>query len=191
MEKLLVFTLMGVFVAIRARHRPGYRAQRRAGTAVGRERALVLGVTLGTFAPLVLYGVGGLDGWSRWTGPATLAAGLALGVSGLVLLWRTHAALGLNFSPLVDLREDHTLVQSGPYRFVRHPMYTSGFLLFAGLGLISGNPALGVPPLLALAALVAARLPGEEAMLAERFGEEWRRYTQATGRLLPGRGSAD
>jgi len=190
MEKLVVFALMATFVAIRARHRPGYRAQRRQGPAATRERALVLGVTLGTFAPLVLYAAGALDPWSRWTGPWTLAAGLGLGLAGLVLLWRTHAALGLNFSPLVDLREGHTLVQHGPYRFVRHPMYTSGFLLFAGIRLISGNPALGVPPLIALAALVAARLPSEEAMLAERFGEAWRRYAGSTGRLLPGRGVA-
>jgi protein-S-isoprenylcysteine O-methyltransferase Ste14 len=190
MEKLVVLALMATFVAIRARHRPGYRAQRRRGPAATRERALVLGVTLGTFAPLMLYAAGALDPWSRWAGPAPLAIGLGLGLGGLVLLWRTHAALGLNFSPLVDLREDHALVQHGPYRFVRHPMYTSGFLLFLGIGLISGNPALAVPPLVALSVLVAARLPSEEAMLAERFGESWRRYSRSTGRLLPGRGLA-
>lgn len=190
MSKLVVLALMIGFTAIRSRHRAGYRAQRRAGRAEPRERALVLGVTLGTFAPLVLFLAGLLDPLTLTDAAWPVALGGLIGAAGLLLFARTHAALGLNFSPLVDLREDHTLVRHGPYRVIRHPMYTAGFVLYLGMGLASANPVMAAAPLLALTVLVAARLPGEEAMLAERFGAEWEAYAAGTGRLLPrlGRG---
>ena len=185
MGKLVVLALLVGFTVIRARHRPGYRAQRRAERAPAIERALVLGVTLGTFLPAAAYLGGLLDAWTLSSGPGAAVAGGGVGALGLLLFARTHAALGLNFSPLVDLREGHTLVRHGPYAVIRHPMYTAGFVLYVGMGLASANPAMALPPLVALTALVGARLPREEAMLAERFGAEWAEYAAGTGRLLP------
>ena len=183
--RIIVFLLMAGFVAIRARHRGGYVAAERSGRALRRERLLTSGVTLGTFLPFLAYMLGLLDGLALSAPSWVQGVGVAVGVGGLVLLARTHAALGRNFSPVLDLRSEHTLIEAGPYRFVRHPMYTSGFLLFGGLGLVALNPALGGPPLLALGLLVLLRLPDEEAMMAERFGDAWRAYAGRTGRLLP------
>lgn len=184
-SKLAVCLLMAGFVAIRARHRGGYVAAERTGRAQPRERRLTVGVTLGTFLPFLAYVAGLLDAFALSAPRGVPVLGVVLGGMGLLLLARTHAALGQNFSPVLDLRAAHTLVAVGPYRFVRHPMYTSGFLLFGGMGLTSLNPALAGPPLLALAVLVLLRLPDEEAMMAERFGDAWHAYARTTGRLLP------
>lgn len=112
-------------------------------------------------------------------------AGLLLAVGGVVLLARVHAALGVNFSPRLELQDKHQLIQSGPYRWMRHPMYSSGFLFVIGCGLWAANAVVLIVPLAALSLLVGLRLSDEEAMLQKRFGEEWEEHCQRTGRILP------
>ena len=112
-----------------------------------------------------------------------LGFGIALGALGL--LWWVHASLGAEFSPRLELRDDHTLIQHGPYRWVRHPMYTTGFLLIVGYGLLAANGVVLGLPLLALLLLVVLRLPDEEAMLARRFGADFDAHRRRTGRFVP------
>lgn len=116
--------------------------------------------------------------WVAWAGLATTITGLALNV------W-VHWALDVNFSALLHLRDEHSLVTTGPYRWVRHPMYTALFVFLAGLTLLTRNLIPGVAPAVGLAVLVALRVPREEAMLAERFGEAWEEYCRRTGRFVP------
>ncbi len=82
------------------------------------------------------------------------------------------------------IKDSHTLVTSGPYRWVRHPIYTSYFALALSLFLLTTNLFIGLA-LLALSILLASRVEGEEALLLERFGDEYRAYMQRTGRFLP------
>ena len=84
----------------------------------------------------------------------------------------------------VTIREDHRLVTSGPYRYIRHPLYTMGLLLFSSLSLIAANWFMMLGTVLAFV-LVSLRLPKEEAALIEAFGDEYRAYMQRTGRFLP------
>ncbi|MCB9781031.1 MAG: DUF1295 domain-containing protein [Alphaproteobacteria bacterium] len=114
----------------------------------------------------------------RWLGLGLTLAGLAS------FLW-VHATLGRNFSPRLDMRADHTLVTSGPYRWVRHPMYTTNFVLVLGYFLLSANLAVLVPALVMLLVLVVVRVPDEEAMVRARFGAEWDAWAARTGRFLP------
>jgi protein-S-isoprenylcysteine O-methyltransferase Ste14 len=115
--------------------------------------------------------------WLRWVGVGLMAACLPL------IYW-IFSSLGKNVTPTVVTRQEHTLVTHGPYRWVRHPLYTVGFLAFAGLSLaaanwfIAGVLVLGMIPL-------TLRTPLEEARLVERFGDEYRAYMQRTGRYLP------
>jgi len=115
--------------------------------------------------------------WLRWFG---CAAGLA----GLGLLTWTHAALGILWSPQLQLRPNHRLVAVGPYSRIRHPMYTAIVIWTMSLGLVVAN---WVPVILAIVASVflAARVPREEKMMLERFGDEYRQYIKKTGRFLP------
>ena len=72
----------------------------------------------------------------------------------------------------------------GPYRWVRHPLYSVGMLLYGSLTLLTGLWWLGVGSLIPLAVLLW-RTPREEARLIEAFGEEYRVYMRRTGRFLP------
>ncbi|HEX6287752.1 MAG TPA: isoprenylcysteine carboxylmethyltransferase family protein [Herpetosiphonaceae bacterium] len=116
--------------------------------------------------------------WVRWLGAALGAVALPL------LVWVQHA-LGQNFSTVLHVRQGHTLITSGPYRTVRHPMYSVLFLLALGLTLLSADWAIGLFWLGGVAAVVAARLRHEEAVMLETFGERYRAYMQRSNRFLP------
>ena len=110
--------------------------------------------------------------------------GLALMVLMLPLVYWMFASLGKNITPTVKTRRAHELVTHGPYRYIRHPLYTFGSLFFFGFCLIAGNALLLVSAVIALSAL-SARTPLEEQMLIERFGDQYRQYMQRTGRYFP------
>lgn len=118
-----------------------------------------------------------LPGWVRWIGGGIVAAGLAL------LIW-THQTLGASFSGNLEIREQHQLVKTGPYRWVRHPMYSAIFLWATGLSLIAANWFVCLIPL-AFALFFIVRVPTEEKMMLEGFGDEYRAYIKRTGRFLP------
>lgn len=108
---------------------------------------------------------------------------VALGVG--LFIW-ARRTLRENYSGHISVKVNQTLVQSGPYRFVRHPAYT-GYLLMA-LGI-----SLGYSSLAGLTSIVAILLPSlvyrmnvEEKMLTEHFGEAYRQYAIKLKRLLPG-----
>ena len=118
-----------------------------------------------------------LPSWLRWSGAGLGAATLPLAY------WVFHT-LGKNITPTVETREKHELVTGGPYRWVRHPLYTVGSSFFASLGLVAANWFMGLASVVVLVMLMV-RLPKEEEKLIERFGDEYRAYMKRTGRLLP------
>jgi protein-S-isoprenylcysteine O-methyltransferase Ste14 len=185
MFTLIFLTLWLSFVGIRLRFRRIWVAIPRQGWHASRERALTGAAALTQLVPGILWMGGGLSSGSIGLPDAMRWVGVALGVGALALLYRVHATLGANFSPRLELREAHTLIDTGPYRRVRHPMYTSGFMLCLALGFVSANLWVGALPFVALAVLVALRLPDEEAMLAARFGAPFEAYRRRSGALTP------
>lgn len=113
----------------------------------------------------------------RWT---AIVAAAAL-VPAFVWLFRT---IGDNISPRETTRSDHALVTQGPYRYVRHPLYTLGFTFFALIALATGLWWLLAWAIVAALAL-GWRTRQEEANLAARFGDDYVRYARRTGRYLP------
>jgi len=118
-----------------------------------------------------------LSGWLRWTG-----AGLGL-MAGLLLVW-TFRSLGRNLTDTVVTRKEHTLVTHGPYRWVRHPLYSSATLAFLGNSLATASVFLFATGGVAILLLVL-RLRKEEENLIARFGDSYRNYMQRTGRFVP------
>lgn len=115
--------------------------------------------------------------WLRWTG-----AGLA--ISALPMFaWAIHA-LGEQFSPHLQLTTKHRLVETGPYRWIRHPMYTAEFLFYIGLSVESANWLVALA-MMAGPILLYTRISKEEAMLIKELGDEYRTYMKRTGRFLP------
>src|SRR6476469_4872764 len=119
-----------------------------------------------------------MPGWLRM-------GGLLLAVLGLLLLWRSHAAMGRNFRPTLEISPQQELVTSGPYAFVRHPLYAAFLLMLASTGLLSANWFIGVVGVLLIASITLVRIPAEEAQLEGRFGERYREYRRRTPALLP------
>ena len=115
--------------------------------------------------------------WSRWVG-------VGLGIVSLPLFAWTHHALGKNWALALVIKEGHTLVSSGPYRWVRHPMYTTIFLQSLAFFLLSANWVIGIAGL-GTSILCVARVGEEEALMVDEFGDQYQAYMQRTGRFLP------
>jgi protein-S-isoprenylcysteine O-methyltransferase Ste14 len=111
-------------------------------------------------------------------------AGLAVGLAGVVLLTWASVLLGRFLMHEAAVREDHDLVVSGPYRLVRHPVYTGYLALLLGGGLGSLNVGLLLLwPVSLLGILIQAA--SEERVLGARFGRGYERYAGRVGRLVP------
>lgn len=116
--------------------------------------------------------------------PGVRAFGYVLTLAGLAgTVWaRRH--LGQYWSARVSLKQDHELIQSGPYAYVRHPIYSGLFIALIGTALVVGEWR----ALLAVLLIVVAhtdKARREEKLLAEQFGEAFARYRQRTGALFP------
>jgi protein-S-isoprenylcysteine O-methyltransferase Ste14 len=121
----------------------------------------------------------GLSPVVRWT------LGLVLLLSYLVLFASAHLALGKHWSGVVEIHQDHALVTGGPYRLVRHPMYSAFFLSCPGIFVLSCNWLISGLYTVAVLFMYLSRVASEEEMMIERFGESYRAYMNRTGRLLP------
>ena len=115
--------------------------------------------------------------WLRWVGAGTLP------VSVLLFSW-VFRSLGTNLTDTVVTRAEHTLVTTGPYRWVRHPFYSAALLFVVATSLVSANSYLALAGGLA-GVLLAIRTRTEEAKLIERFSDEYLAYRQRTGKFLP------
>jgi protein-S-isoprenylcysteine O-methyltransferase Ste14 len=94
-------------------------------------------------------------------------------------------AIGPNISETVLTKAEHELVMHGPYRWIRHPLYTSATLTFVSLGLIASNWFILLMAATAAFAIRVIVIPREEKNLEGRFGEDYRTYRARTGALLP------
>lgn len=111
--------------------------------------------------------------------------GLLLTLAGIALACRARQLLGRNWSSEVQIKRDHELIQAGPYRYVRHPIYSGLLLAILGTAIKVGDWR----GLLALAIVTASfwyKLRHEERWLREQFGEPYLAYQRRTRALIPG-----
>lgn len=185
--KLTVLVANLVLVAIRAPHGRRSRAVPVVARRVGGVEASLLAFAFATFfVPFVWLLTPWLDFAEYRSYPLLFGLGIEFLVVGLWLFHRSHRDLGTNWSATLEVRENHRLVTEGVYRKVRHPMYTS--LLFFSIGQAAVLPNLVAGPayLVAMLAMIAFRLDGEERLMVETFGAEYEAYQSRTKRLMPG-----
>jgi protein-S-isoprenylcysteine O-methyltransferase Ste14 len=130
------------------------------------------------FTPWLNFANYRLRSWAGWTGAASAAVGIWL-------LWRSHTDLGRNWSESLQIRQGHQLVTSGIYRHIRHPMYAFGWLFGIAQALLLQNWIAGLSGLVSFAVLYFLRVPREEQMMLDQFGEEYQSYMKRTGRVIP------
>jgi protein-S-isoprenylcysteine O-methyltransferase Ste14 len=119
----------------------------------------------------------GLPEWVRWLG-------IGIGALCTLGIYWLFSSIGTGITLTSATRTKHVLVTHGPYRWIRHPLYTFGSAMFVSLGMIADNWFIGILGLLAFIP-VAIRTPKEEANLIEKFGDDYREYMKRTGRYFP------
>lgn len=116
--------------------------------------------------------------WMRWSGVGIALAGFAL------LQWAQNT-LGKNWSDTPRMIKEQSLITSGPYHFVRHPIYTAFLLILGSTLLISANWLIGFAWIGMTVLEVASRIGFEEKLMLEYFGDQYHEYMKRTGKLLP------
>jgi protein-S-isoprenylcysteine O-methyltransferase Ste14 len=111
--------------------------------------------------------------------------GIAAYLAALWLVYRTHRELGRNWSVSLDLRECHTLVTTGVYAHLRHPMYAGFWLMALAQVLMLPNWVAGPAGLVGFGVLFFGRVRREEEMMIAAFGDEYRAYMRRTARVVP------
>jgi protein-S-isoprenylcysteine O-methyltransferase len=110
--------------------------------------------------------------------------GLALFLGGIILRWYSIWYLGRYFTVDVSIAAQQRVVNTGPYRLIRHPSYTGALLAFLGFGFSLGN-WMSTLSLLPVLAAFMWRIHVEENALREGLGEDYRAYMRQTKRLIP------
>lgn len=111
--------------------------------------------------------------------------GIAIVIAGLIIRWYSIIYLGRFFTVNVAIAADHQLIDTGPYRHVRHPSYTGALMAFWGLALCTQNWLSLALIVLGPTAAFLYRMHVEEIALSAAFGERYRAYMQRTVRLIP------
>jgi protein-S-isoprenylcysteine O-methyltransferase Ste14 len=192
--RIVFFILLGAMLVMRIAFNLRVRRQGERilpdQTAIKREGLVLFGSRVVLFFILitvvVLYAINHpwmraidfqLPTWLRWLG-------FILGLLSIAMLVWTEIELGSQFSPQLQLRNEHKLITLGPYTRIRHPLYTALDCFGLSLALVSANWFFVGIFILSLVGLWA-RVPKEEQMLLDRFGEEYQQYMQRTGRFFP------
>ena len=115
--------------------------------------------------------------WLRWVG-------VGLGCASFGLYAWAQATLGKEWSPHLQMRAEHHLVTTGPYARMRHPIYSAYMVFMTSIALVTANWFF-IGLLVVSIVVFAFRIPKEEQMLIDSFGEEYKAYMRRTGGLFP------
>lgn len=129
------------------------------------------------YPPWVAWSKVGLPESIRWLG-------VGIGLLCIGLCYWVFSSIGQGISTTVATRTQAKLITTGPYRWVRHPLYVVGLANFGSIGIIAANWFITGLVLLAFI-LVALRTQNEEEHLIAKFGDEYRDYMKRTGRFMP------
>ena len=116
--------------------------------------------------------------------PLVMTMGLAIEAAGVALAIWARRHLGRNWSGRIAIKEGHELVRSGPYEFLRHPIYTAILAMYAGIAVVTGE-WLGVIGFVMVLLAYWRKIRLEEAALDKAFGPAYDSYRRDTWALVP------
>jgi protein-S-isoprenylcysteine O-methyltransferase Ste14 len=124
-----------------------------------------------------------------WPGSIAIfeIAAAAMSISGAATVIWSQRTLGAQWSLTARLIEEHRLITSGPFAYVRHPIYSAMILMLVATGLALTTPAVVAFALVLYIAGTLVRVSVEERLMAEAFGSEWDEYRRRVAALIPGR----
>jgi protein-S-isoprenylcysteine O-methyltransferase Ste14 len=185
--RLAVFVSLLAYVIIRWPHGNRYKKFKAVDDRKGGlEIALLIGAWLGTTIIPLLWVVTPLFAFADYPlYSIPYAMGIALMLLGLWLFYCSHKDLGMNWSVTQQIREHHSLVMSGIYSKIRHPMYSAMLLLGVSHMFFCPNWIAGPSYLVAFGVLYLVRVRAEEKMMVDRFGTDYEEYMKKTWRVTP------
>jgi protein-S-isoprenylcysteine O-methyltransferase len=136
---------------------------------------IAFGVTIGFFRIGHIHGFGSTVPWM----------GLSLIVIGIIIRWVSILTLRKYFTTKVVIQSDHRLIQTGIYKYLRHPSYSGSIVSFLGLGLVFVNWLSILILVIPITIAFLKRIKIEERALENAFGEEYDIYRKSTWRLFP------
>ncbi|MEM6805487.1 MAG: protein-S-isoprenylcysteine O-methyltransferase [Bacteroidota bacterium] len=150
------------------------------------EKTLLAGASLGmlilpllyVFTPFLSFADYEIPLWAQ-------IIGLAVMPLTLWLFYRSHKDLGQNWSPSLEIRDEHSLVNKGVYKKIRHPMYSAIWLWGIVQFCLLPNYLAGFSAIVFFGILYFFRVDKEEQMLIKEFGDSYKDYMEETGRLIP------
>ena len=178
------YLLLIVFFCLEFFMRKGVRAKSLKPSSFDQGTAILIGVSypIGILLPPLLnyFSAGRLPGagWIGGVGVLFMLLGLA------IRLWSMQT-LGRFYTRILTISEGQSIVQAGPYRFIRHPGYLGTLLIWIGLPMSQANWIAMALVALFMGIAYGRRIKAEEEMLVQEFGEEFRRYMKRTWRLVP------
>lgn len=157
--------------------------QRRVTT---QEKVLLFLLWGGMFILPIIYASSNWLDFANYTLPMWAGVlGVVLIIAAVTVFWRAHADLGLNWSPTLEIRENHELVTRGIYSRIRHPMYASQILWSLAQILLLQNWIVGFASLIVFIPFYFLRVRAEEQLMLEQFGDQYRSYMQKVGGVFP------
>jgi len=120
-----------------------------------------------------------------WKRTSVFFVGIGLMLAGLAFRFYAMWVLGRFFTYDVAVQAGQSVVEAGPYRYIRHPSYTGALITLVGLGLALGNWAALLTILACMGIAYPYRISVEEAALVAALGEPYRQYMRRTQRLVP------
>ena len=174
-------------IAIRAPISQKQRKEAKSESRVSTQENVMLGLLFLAmfFLPLIYSATSWLDfanyslpNWAGWLG-------VVLILLALFVFWRSHADLGLNWSPSLEIRTEHKLITNGIFGYIRHPMYASQWIWVIAQPLLLQNWLAGLLNLLVFVLFYTLRVRAEEKMMLDTFGDEYREYMNKTGAVFP------
>lgn len=183
----IYFLAMVIQILIRAPISQRRKSEKMSARRITSQENLLLGLLFAgmLFLPLIYSATNWLD-FANYTLPAWAGwLGVVVMLGALFIFWRSHADLGLNWSPSLEIREKHTLITNGIYGAIRHPMYASQWLWSIAQILLIQNWIAGLVGLIIFTPFYLLRVRAEERLMLDTFGEEYQAYMQRTGGVLP------
>lgn len=192
--RILFISIYAAFAGIRIYYRrksrksgPPVAAKQRGTGQIGGKAGIVLSIgILGMLTSVILYLL--IPPQIQWF-PLPLPsmvrwAGVILGFTILPFLRWIHRTLGLYYSPVLQIKKEHTLVTTGPYSRIRHPMYTIFMLFILSTMLITANLLVAIFAIIVIITFFPISKK-EEQMLLDQFGKKYKDYMKRAGRFLP------
>lgn len=150
------------------------------------EKILLFLVYIGMMILPMIYVFSDVFAFANYTLPLVVElVGVLFMVLFAWLFYRSHKDLGQNWSVSLEIRDEHTLVSSGIYSKIRHPMYTATWFWVIGQSLLLHNYVAGLSGIIAFGLMYFFRVGPEEKIMESTFGQQYQEYKTRTGRLFP------